>query len=107
MRQLPDANVSESLQHVPGVSLQSDSGFGRFLTVRGLSPDLNTTEYAGIELSATNVNANPNGGSRAVALDFIPPRRHWRNRGYCHANPINIRNWPWRRGRSAAAEPAR
>ena len=73
MRQLPDADVAENLQHVPGVQMQQDSGFGRFLTIRGLSSDLNATDYAGIGLPATNINANPTGGSRAVALDFLPP----------------------------------
>ncbi|OYV40488.1 MAG: hypothetical protein B7Z80_04455, partial [Rhodospirillales bacterium 20-64-7] len=72
MRQLPDANVAETLQHVPGVSAQSDSGFGRFLVLRGLSEDLNATQYAGIDLPATNTNASPTGGGRGVALDFLP-----------------------------------
>ncbi len=72
MRQLPDTNVAETLQHVPGVSAQSDSGFGRFLVIRGLSEDLNATQYAGIDLPATNTNASPTGGGRGVALDFLP-----------------------------------
>ena len=73
MRTLPDANVAENLQHIPGVSMESDSGFGRFVNIRGLAEDLNATQYAGIDLPATNTNADPGGGNRAVALDFLPP----------------------------------
>ncbi|MDE2318679.1 MAG: TonB-dependent receptor [Rhodospirillales bacterium] len=73
MRKLPDANVAENLQHVPGVSMESDSGFGRFINIRGLAEDLNATQYAGINLPATNTNANPDGGNRATSLDFLPP----------------------------------
>ena len=71
MRKLPDVNLAEALQRVPGVSLETDSGEGRFLEIRGMDPDLNATEYAGVPLPASNP-ASPFGGGRAVALDTFP-----------------------------------
>lgn len=72
IRKFPDANGSEAFRRIPGVAMQSDSGFGRFLVIRGLSEDLNATQYSGIDLPAVNTNANPNGGGRGVSLDFFP-----------------------------------
>ncbi|MDE8345729.1 MAG: TonB-dependent receptor [Acidocella sp.] len=73
IRKRPDSNGAEAFRRIPGVAMQSDSGFGRFLTIRGLAEDLNATEYAGVDLPAVNTNANPGGGSRGVSLDFLPP----------------------------------
>src|SRR5215469_14197650 len=33
---LPDFNMAEALQRVPGISLETDSGEGRFINIRGL-----------------------------------------------------------------------
>jgi TonB-dependent receptor len=63
---LPDSNVSESLQRLPGVSIERDQGEGRFVRVRGLSPDLNSVSINGAQLPA------PESGRRAVALDVLP-----------------------------------
>ena len=71
MRKLPDVNLAEALQRVPGVSLETDSGEGRFVEIRGIDPDLNATDYAGVPLPASNASS-PFGGSRAVALDTFP-----------------------------------
>jgi iron complex outermembrane receptor protein len=38
----PDQNVAESLQHVPGVSIDRSSGEGQYVTVRGFGPQFNT-----------------------------------------------------------------
>ena len=38
----PDSNVAESLQRIPGVSIDRSSGEGRFVTVRGFGPAFNT-----------------------------------------------------------------
>src|SRR3546814_13548022 len=37
---LPDQNVAETLRRLPGLSVANDQGEGRYLTVRGVSPDL-------------------------------------------------------------------
>ncbi|MCG8518332.1 MAG: TonB-dependent receptor [Pseudomonadales bacterium] len=63
---LPDANVSESLQRMPGLSVERDQGEGRFVRIRGTSPDLNAVSVNGAQLPA------PEADRRAVALDVIP-----------------------------------
>src|SRR5437763_15304337 len=41
----PDANVAESLQRIPGVSIDRNNGEGQFVTVRGLGPQFNTVLF--------------------------------------------------------------
>ncbi|WP_445365170.1 TonB-dependent receptor [Microbulbifer sp. ANSA001] len=64
--ELPDANVTEALQRMPGVFIARDQGEGRFVGVRGIDPNLNAATINGINLPA------PETDSRAVALDVIP-----------------------------------
>ena len=64
--QLPDANLSEALQRIPGVFLERDQGEGRFVGVRGIDPNLNVTSINGVALTS------PENNTRAVALDIIP-----------------------------------
>jgi TonB-dependent receptor len=71
IRALPDVSAAEALQRVPGVSLESDSGEGRFINIRGMDADLNGTTYDGVRLTASNP-ATPQGGGRAVAFDAFP-----------------------------------
>lgn len=50
----PDANLAESIQRIPGVSIQRDAGEGRNVTVRGLGGDFVRTLLNGVEaFSAT------------------------------------------------------
>ena len=63
--QFPDQNVAESLARVPGISLQRDQGEGRFVVIRGMSPELNSTTINGVRVAA------PEDDSRAVNLDVI------------------------------------
>ncbi|RFP18702.1 MULTISPECIES: TonB-dependent receptor [unclassified Duganella] len=71
MRKLPDVNIAESVRRIPGISLETDTGEGRFVNIRGLDADLNSTTFGGLRLPPSN-NATPFGGGRAVALDAIP-----------------------------------
>lgn len=64
--QLPDNNAAEALQRVPGLSVERDQGEGRFVRVRGISPDLNSVSVNGNQVPA------PESGRRAVALDVVP-----------------------------------
>jgi len=64
--QLPDDNAAEALQRLPGVSVERDQGEGRFVSVRGLAPDLNA-----VNINGTLVPA-PESDRRAVALDVLP-----------------------------------
>lgn len=64
--QLPDENAAEALQRLPGVSVERDQGEGRFVSVRGLGPDLNS-----VSINGTLV-PSPESDRRAVALDVLP-----------------------------------
>ncbi|MFC4762228.1 TonB-dependent receptor [Dyella koreensis] len=71
IRKLPDVNAGEAVRRIPGISLESDTGEGRFVNIRGLDADLNGATFGGVRLPPTNV-ASPMGGGRAVAFDSIP-----------------------------------
>jgi TonB-dependent receptor len=71
IQKLPDVNLAEALQRVPGVSLETDSGEGRFVNIRGMDADLNGTSFDGVRLTASNASS-PQGGGRAVAFDAFP-----------------------------------
>lgn len=66
MAKLPDANVAEAVQRLPGVSVERDQGEGRFVSVRGLGPDMNSVQINGTSIPS------PNADTRAVALDVVP-----------------------------------
>jgi TonB-dependent receptor len=63
--QFPDQNVAESLRRLPGINILDDQGEGRFVSVRGLDPELNATSLNGVRLPA------PESDVRSVALDVI------------------------------------
>ncbi|GGY34814.1 TonB-dependent receptor [Pseudoduganella albidiflava] len=63
---LPDKNAAEALARLPGVAVQRDQGEGRYVTVRGLGPDLNAVTINGALVPS------PEAGTRAVALDVLP-----------------------------------
>src|SRR3984957_17869238 len=58
---LPDINMAEALQRIPGISLETDSGEGRFVHIRGMDADLNGTTYGGVRLPASNPSSPPMG----------------------------------------------
>ncbi|SCW80831.1 TonB-dependent receptor [Sphingobium faniae] len=64
--QFPDQNVAESMRRLPGVNILNDQGEGRFVSVRGLDPELNAASVNGVRLPA------PESDVRSVALDVIP-----------------------------------
>ncbi len=71
VRSLPDSNAAEALQRLPGISMESDSGAGRFVNIRGMDADLNGTTFDGVRMTASNP-ASPQSGGRAVAFDAFP-----------------------------------
>lgn len=71
IEKLPDVNAAEAVRRVPGISLETDKGEGRFVNIRGLDADLNGTTFGGVRLPPTNA-ASPSGAGRAVAFDSIP-----------------------------------
>jgi TonB-dependent receptor len=75
----PDMNVSESLQRIPGVSLNRESGEGREITVRGLGAQFTRVLINGIEAQATvgsqdvstsNPGSGAGGTNRGRGFDF-------------------------------------
>ncbi len=63
--QFPDQNVAESLRRLPGLNVLNDQGEGRFVSVRGLDPSLNSSSLNGVRIPS------PEDDVRSVALDVI------------------------------------
>ena len=61
-----DQNVAESLQRLPGITLQKSEGEGKFVSVRGLGPGFVTVQQNGAELATAGSD------DRSFALDAIP-----------------------------------
>jgi TonB-dependent receptor len=67
----PDLNLAESIQRVPGVSIDRDNGEGRSITVRGLNPDFTRVRINGMETLATTGSTDSSGGTnRGRGFDF-------------------------------------
>ncbi|WP_159981517.1 MULTISPECIES: TonB-dependent receptor [unclassified Novosphingobium] len=54
MAKFPDQNLAESLQRIPGISIQKDGGEGRSITVRGLGAQFTRVRVNGLETIATS-----------------------------------------------------
>ncbi|WP_241557234.1 TonB-dependent receptor [Croceibacterium ferulae] len=52
----PDTNLAESLQRIPGVSIDRRNGEGSQVTVRGFGPSFNLVTINGRQLATTDVN---------------------------------------------------
>jgi TonB-dependent receptor len=69
----PDFNAAEALGRIPGVSLSTDTGEGRFVNIRGIDANLNGATYGGVVILNTNAGGTAaGGGGRAVEFDTIP-----------------------------------
>jgi TonB-dependent receptor len=69
----PDYNAAEALGRIPGVSLSTDTGEGRFVNIRGIDANLNGATYGGVVLLNTFAAGTAASGSgRAVEFDTIP-----------------------------------
>ncbi|WP_371416646.1 TonB-dependent receptor plug domain-containing protein, partial [Caulobacter sp. S45] len=68
----PDLNLAESLQRIPGVTINRDSGEGRQITLRGLGPDFTRTDLNGMEVLGNTASGMDNRGgvSRTRAFDY-------------------------------------
>jgi iron complex outermembrane recepter protein len=67
----PDLNLAESIQRIPGVSIDRDNGEGRTITVRGLNPDFTRVRINGMETLATTGSTDASGGTnRGRGFDF-------------------------------------
>jgi TonB-dependent receptor len=62
---LPDKNVAEVIEHLPGVGVTYDQGEGRYVAIRGVPSNLNNYTINGIEIG------NPDGTTRSLPLDIL------------------------------------
>ena len=63
--EFPDETAAEAVRRLPGVNVENDQGEGRYITLRGMSGDLNAVSMNGALIPA------PEGG-RKVLLDGLP-----------------------------------
>jgi len=63
---LPNANIADALDRLPGVTLERDEGEGKYVQIRGTEPRLSNLTVDGV------VIPSPEGGVRQVKLDTIP-----------------------------------
>jgi iron complex outermembrane receptor protein len=67
----PDLNLAESLQRIPGLSIDRVGGEGRQITVRGLGADFTRIRINGMEALSTSGASDSSGGSnRGRGFDF-------------------------------------
>lgn len=64
----PDQNLAESLQRIPGITIQRDAGEGRAITVRGLGAQFTRVRVNGMETVATSTDGAS--ANRDRAFDF-------------------------------------
>lgn len=63
---LPDFNIGEALQRIPGISVQNDQGEARFVTVRAMNAAYNYTLVDGVSIAV------PDRNGRRVYMDVMP-----------------------------------
>ena len=68
----PDTNLAESLQRVPGVSIDRVNGEGSQVTVRGFGPQFNLVTVNGREMATSSVGAV--GGDQSVDFNRATSR---------------------------------
>lgn len=69
--EFPDLNLAESLQRIPGVSIDRDGGEGRQISVRGLNSEFSRTRINGLEALATSAGKDGSAGTnRGRGFDY-------------------------------------
>ncbi len=62
---LPDTTVADSLQRLPGLSIENDQGEGRYVSIRGINTDLISSSINGVRTPSPE-------DRRGVLLDGVP-----------------------------------
>lgn len=65
MGDFPDTTAAEAIRRLSGISIENDQGEGRYVTIRGLSSDLNSIAVNGATIVAPE-------NDRSVLLDGVP-----------------------------------
>ena len=63
--EFPDTTAAEAVRRLSGISIENDQGEGRYVSIRGLSSDLNSVAINGALMPAPE-------GNRSVLLDGLP-----------------------------------
>ena len=63
---LPDFNIAEAVQRLPGISIDLDQAEARYITIRGFNANYNTMTINGSIVAATERN------TRRVEMDALP-----------------------------------
>ena len=66
----PDTNLAESVQRLPGVSIDRVGGEGRQISIRGLSPEFSRVRINGMEALTTTSATDAVATNRTRAFDF-------------------------------------
>ncbi len=67
----PDLNLAESIQRIPGISIERDAGEGKRISVRGLGPQFTRIRINGMEALTTGGGSDNSGGTnRDRSFDF-------------------------------------
>ena len=71
LAKIPDLNLAEAIQRVPGVAISREGGEGRQVTLRGLGPEFTRVTLNGMEVPASTDGLDSSGGLNAGrAFDF-------------------------------------
>lgn len=72
MAKFPELNLAESIQRLPGVTINREAGEGRRVSLRGLGPDFSRVQLNGMEVLGNVDSAQDSRGqrSRDRAFDF-------------------------------------
>lgn len=65
--QLPDKNVGEALNRLPGVTMLVEKGEGRYVQIRGINASLNNVTINGVSIGTPEAEL----GGRAAPLDMV------------------------------------
>ena len=60
---MPDLNLAEAIQRVPGVAIVREGGEGRQMSLRGLGPQFTRVTLNGMEVPASNGGLDSSGGA--------------------------------------------
>lgn len=64
--QLPDFNIGDALERLPGIAIEADQAEARFVTIRALNANYNYTQVDGVSVAV------PDGNGRRVYMDVMP-----------------------------------
>jgi len=68
---MPDLNIAEAIQRVPGVAIVREGGEGRNISLRGLGPEFTQVTLNGMEVPASTGGLDSSGGvNRGRTFDF-------------------------------------